>query len=221
MTTTRDQILQNLLNHRRCTIKDLAESLQINPISVRHHISRLEADGFIIYEEERHGVGRPRRMYFLSAKGLELFPTRYVRLTTRLLEQLKGNLPEDVIEGLFTKIATDLAEDYVSEVDLGKLSFEERITLLEKLLVNEGFTIEVERTADNYIIKEISCPYYHIGQEHPEVCLLDATVIAKVMSIPAAKVGSMLNDDSYCTFTIPIAEAKGNIESIRIVDEPR
>jgi predicted ArsR family transcriptional regulator len=203
MTTTRDQILQNLLNHRRCTIKDLAESLQINPISVRHHISRLEADGFIIYEEERHGVGRPRRMYFLSAKGLELFPTRYVRLTTRLLEQLKGNLPEDVIEGLFTKIATDLAEDYVSEVDY------------------EGFTIEVERTADNYIIKEISCPYYHIGQEHPEVCLLDATVIAKVMSIPAAKVGSMLNDDSYCTFTIPIAEAKGNIESIRIVDEPR
>jgi len=77
--------------------------VDINPISVRHHINRLEADGLVTSEEERHGVGRPRRLYFLTEKGRERFPTRYIRLTMRLLEQLKEAMPQPMIAKLFLK----------------------------------------------------------------------------------------------------------------------
>ena len=40
MTSTRDKILQALLRKPRSTINDLAEVAGINPISVRHHLSK-------------------------------------------------------------------------------------------------------------------------------------------------------------------------------------
>jgi len=87
--STRDRVLQTLLRKHRCTINELADVVDINPISVRHHIAKLQAEGLVTSEEERHGVGRPRQVFFLTEAGLERFPTRYMRLAIRLLEQLK------------------------------------------------------------------------------------------------------------------------------------
>jgi len=67
--STRQRVLQTLLSRQRCTINELAEAVDINPISVRHHITKLEAEGLVTSEEERHGVGRPRRLYFLTEEG--------------------------------------------------------------------------------------------------------------------------------------------------------
>ena len=95
--STRHKVLHTLLRNHRCTVIELAEAVDINPISVRHHISKLQADGLVASDEERHGVGRPRQVFFLTESGLEEFPTRYLRLTIRLLEQLKENLPPKMV----------------------------------------------------------------------------------------------------------------------------
>ena len=102
MATTRDLVLKTLLTRQRCTINELADAVGINPISVRHHVTKLEAGGLVNSEEERHGVGRPRRLYFLTEKGMEQFPTRYLRLTVRLLAQMKESLPEPMVNAVHT-----------------------------------------------------------------------------------------------------------------------
>jgi predicted ArsR family transcriptional regulator len=53
--STRQKVLQTLLKKHRCSIVELADAVEINPISVRHHISKLQADGLVASEEERHG----------------------------------------------------------------------------------------------------------------------------------------------------------------------
>ena len=45
--STRERVLDTLLSYKKCTINDLAEAVEINPISVRHHINRLEAEGLV------------------------------------------------------------------------------------------------------------------------------------------------------------------------------
>ena len=110
--STRDRILQTLLANPRSTINDIAEAVSINPISVRHHIINLQADGLIEVEEQRHGVGRPRLVYSLSEHGLEKFPTRYVSLTNRLLDQMKESLPEQQVAEIFTQLATGMVSTY-------------------------------------------------------------------------------------------------------------
>src|SRR4051812_22477453 len=109
MKSTRDRILQTLLRRPRSTINELAEAVGINPISVRHHLTNLQVEGLVTAEEERHGVGRPRLVYFLTEDGLEKFPTRYLRLTNRLLAQMKEKLPQPMIGELFKEVATQLA----------------------------------------------------------------------------------------------------------------
>jgi predicted ArsR family transcriptional regulator len=202
MANTRDLVLRNLLSQPRCTINELANKVGISPISIRHHIASLEAEGLISWEDERHGVGRPRQVFFLTEKGMEQFPTRYVRLTVRLLEHLKETMPEPMISKLFTQMAVDLAKDLSEGTETKNLSMEERLDLVKNLLQREGFSIEWEQLEDGYRIHEVSCPYYFIGQNHPEVCAVDQTLISTVLSTPAEKVKCILNGDSTCTYLI-------------------
>jgi predicted ArsR family transcriptional regulator len=204
MSTTRDLVLKTLLTRQRCTINELAQAVGINPISVRHHVTKLEAGGLVTFEEERHGVGRPRRLYFLTEKGMEMFPTRYLRLTIRLLAQLKETLPEPMVNKLFSQVADDLIEDYSTELELEDLPLEERLDFVKNLLGGEGFTMEWERKEDGYHIRESSCPYYHVGQTHPEICAVDQTLISNVLSVPVEKVKCILDGDSYCSYIVPV-----------------
>jgi DeoR family suf operon transcriptional repressor len=200
MKSTRERILQTLQRNPRSTIIDLAKAVDINPISVRHHLSSLQAAGLVAGEEERHGVGRPRYVYFLTEGGMERFPTRYLQLTSRLLDQLKESMPEALVSKLFSQMADDMAGDYQQQMK--GLNIEERLDLTKSLLSKEGFTIEWERTGDQYQIHEINCPYYQIGQNHPEVCTVDQTLISKMLAVPASKVQCILSGDAHCTYVI-------------------
>lgn len=201
MKSTRERILLTLLNNPKSTIHELAEAVGINAISVRHHLNSMLADGLVTSEEERHGVGRPRLVYYLTDEGLERFPTRYFRLANRLLDQLKGTLPPEAIENLFATMARDLAEEHARQTR--NLSFEEKLNFLKKLLAEEGFIVEWEKIGNDYHIREITCPYLQVGMEHPQVCLVDQTLISTVLSIPAQKISCVLSGDNHCTYVVP------------------
>jgi len=204
MKSTRDRILQTLLKNPRATINKLAEAVGINPISVRHHLSNLQVEGLIAAEEERHGVGRPRLVYSLTEDGMERFPTRYLRLTSRLLDQLKSSMPEPMVSKLFLQMAADMTEDYADQMH--GMSMEERLEMTKALLAEEGFTVEWEKAGNQYKIHEITCPYLQIGQDHPEVCAVDQALISKMLAVPAEKVNCILQGDSHCTYIVQVEE---------------
>jgi len=200
MKSTRDRILKTLLTHPNATISDLADAVNINTISVRHHLTNLLADGLIVASEIRHGVGRPRLVYSLSESGQENFPTRYMNLSNLLLGQLKKTLTQDEIKDVFTKIAQTIANDQIEKTK--SLTFEEKLDFLKNSLAAEGFMVEWEKSDSGYMIHEISCPFYHVGQLHPEVCILDQTLITSILSIPTEKVLCVLNGDQHCTYLV-------------------
>jgi len=206
MKSTRDKILQTLLQKPRSTINTLAEAVGINPISVRHHLTNLQMEGLVEGQEERHGVGRPRLVYVLTDEGMEHFPTRYMQLTTRLLSQMKDTMPGPVVAKLFNQIAEDVASQY--STDMKHLSMEERLDFVKEMLAREGFTVEWEKKDGQYQIHEISCPYYQIGIAHPEVCTVDQTLISKMLALPANKVQCILSGGAHCTYVIQTAELK-------------
>jgi len=204
MKSTKDKILQTLLRKPKITINDIAEAVGINPISVRHHLTNLQMEGLILADEERHGVGRPRLVYSLTEDGMEKFPTKYLRLTTRLLAQMKESMPGPAVANMFNQIAEDMAGEY-SEQMKGP-SMEERLDFVQEMLAQEGFTVEWEKKGGDYQIHEISCPYYQIGIAHPEVCTVDQTLISKMLALPANKVQCILDGAAHCTYVVhPVA----------------
>lgn len=200
MKSTRDRILQTLLRHPRSSTIELAEAVGINPISVRHHINNLQEESLVGCEEERHGVGRPRMVYFLTENGLEKFPTRYLRLTTRILSQMKDKFSQPLVSEMFKELATSMAHEYSDE--LKDLKVEDRLEAMKELLADEGFVVEWEKKAGEYLIHEITCPYLQIGQNHPEVCTVDQTLISVMLNVPAKKVSCILSGADHCTYRV-------------------
>jgi predicted ArsR family transcriptional regulator len=205
--TTRDRVLRSLLLNQKRTVNELAESVNINPISVRHHVTKLEAEGLIVSEEERHGVGRPRLVFSLTPKGMEQFPQRYLQLTSRLLEQLKSNLPENALGSIFKEVAEGIADEMTHNINLEDLDLKERLELLQDVLTAEGFTVHIEEEEGNIYIVEASCPYHHVGEDHPEICVVDQELIAHFISSDPIRVECILDGDKQCKYLI-----KENIE---------
>jgi DeoR family transcriptional regulator, suf operon transcriptional repressor len=208
-SSTRDTILRTLRRRGDCTIKQLTEITEVAPVSVRHHLSNLQAEGLITSKEVRHGVGRPHLAYTLTAEALELFPGRYLKLTNHLLEEIKDSMPAEIVKELFIGIASAMASDVAGT--LSGLPLEIRLQRLKELLASEGFDADIEQRDGEILIRELSCPYLHIGQSHPEVCLIDQKMIAAALEVPVERVGCLLQGDINCTFTVqmePLLEDK-------------
>ena len=200
MKSTRDKVLHTLSANPRSTIIEIAEAVGINAISVRHHLTSLQANGLINTEEERHGVGRPRLVYFLTEDGQENFPKRYFRLTNHLLEQMKKILSDEEVKLIFKNMANDLTSDIAANIS--DLELEERLDLLKKVMGKEGYDIHWVKTDNEYEINEVACPFYQIGKIHPEICLFDRTLIANTLGLPENNIIRIKRGENLCAFKI-------------------
>jgi len=198
MKSTRERIIQTLLLNPKSTINDLANAVDINAISVRHHITSLQVEGLVLAQEERHGIGRPRLVYSLTESGAELFPTRYLRLVNQLFTQLKSRLTKTEMEKLLTQIALEIAAGYGEKIR--NLPVDQKLDAIQPFLLKEGFLIEWTKEGPDYIISEISCPFYHISQAHPEICVIDRVLLSTLLSAPVKRVKCILNGDNLCSY---------------------
>jgi len=200
MMSTRERMLHAIKARGKATIAQLAAALGITPVSVRHHLSSLHGEGLVQSAEVRHGVGRPHLAYSLTDAAQERFPARYVRLSERLLDELKTSLPPGTIEMIFGHMAEGMVAQYASRLE-GK-SLEEKMGLLIELLGAEGFMAEWNRMGETIWLTEYSCPYLRIGQRHPEVCAIDQTVIQQVLDATVEKTTCVLDGAERCVYVI-------------------
>lgn len=197
--STRDVILYAIKSANQATVEELAGAADVSPVTVRHHLNTLQANGLIEVNSVRRKVGRPYYVYSISERGQELFPKRYVRLTSRLLDELKDRLPEAAVTEIFRGVVDRILNDHRGEFE--HLPFEERLNYLVRLLAEEGFLSSWEKTSDGYRFVEYSCPYLSIGNHHTEVCTFDRELILNVMQTPIQQHTCMLEGESCCEFT--------------------
>ena len=206
-TPTKDIILRTLRAHGKCSVNELADAAAVSPVSVRHHLANLQAEKMVVAEEVRHGVGRPRQLFSLTEDGLDLFPSRYLRFTNRLLDEIKGAMPEDQVRALFSGVAGSMAEQYA--LALEGLPLAARLKRMVELLSEEGFEANLEDQGDQVLIHELSCPYFRIGRKHPEVCAVDQAFIATGLSLPVERVTCQLQGADTCTFSVALEPHPG------------
>jgi len=200
MNSTRDRILALLLQKPKLSTSEIAAEIGINPISARHHLTNLQMKRIVDTTIEMHGVGRPRMLYYLTDKGLELFPSRYVRLTSRILSGMKDKLSSEVVTELFSEVAKGIANEHSKALE--GMDIENRLRYIRDLLKDEGFNIEWEKKGDEYYIHEVTCPYLYISQKHPEVCALDEGIISSMLNLPTHKIECKLMGAENCTFVV-------------------
>lgn len=204
--STREVILEEIKRSNGATVEALADAADVSPVTVRHHLNSLQAEGLLETSSVRRKVGRPYYIYSLSAKGHELFPKRYVRLSSRLLDELRHRFPDGTIGALFNDVVERIADEHRSEFE--SMNFEKRLDYLVALLGEEGFLASWELTDNGYKLIEYSCPYISVGQKHHEVCVFDKQLIKIVMDTEINQHSCMIDGDSCCEFTFPVPTEK-------------
>jgi predicted ArsR family transcriptional regulator len=200
--TTRDVILHSIKSSPHSTVEELAEAADVSPVTVRHHLNALLAAGAIEAASVRRKVGRPYYVYSLSAQGQELFPKRYVRLTNRLLDEMKERLPQSLIDELFAGVVDNVLEEHRGEFE--HLPLEGRLDYLVSLLAEEGFLSTWEKTDSGFRLVEYSCPYLSIGATHAEVCTFDKKLMDGVLQLPVQQESCMLQGADCCQFAVTL-----------------
>lgn len=198
--STREIILDSIKRSHEATVEALAEVADVSPVTVRHHLNSLQAEGLLESRSVRRKVGRPYYVYRLSDQGQELFPKRYMRLSSLLLDELKSRFPPDLVSELFSSVVEKLVDEHRPE--LNTLDFEERLDYLVVILEQEGFLADWELTETGYQVTEYSCPYISVGQKHNEICSLDKTLITIVLETDITQHSCMLQGDTCCQFSV-------------------
>lgn len=197
---TRDVILHAIKETNEATVEELAAAAGVSPVTVRHHLNSLQAEALLTSRSVRRKVGRPYYVYSLTEKGHELFPHKYARLSTRLLDELKARFPKEVVNDIFVGVVRRIVTDQQTHFE--QMSFEQKLDYLVTLLGKEGFLARWEKDGDDYHLIEYSCPYVAVGQEHREVCNLDTNLIIAVLGDNVKQHSCMLAGDSCCQFTV-------------------
>jgi len=200
--TTRETILHTIKAHPKSNVDELAEAASVSPVTVRHHLNALQADNLIVSHTVRRKVGRPYYVYSLSQKGQEQFPKRYVRLTSRLLHELKIQLPSEALNDVLSSVVDSVLEERRGQFE--HLAVEERLDYLVSLLADEGFLAHWKKTEEGYLVTEFSCPYISLGEAHSEICTIDKELIVNVLDAPVQQNSCMLDGGACCEFLVKI-----------------
>ncbi len=173
MQTRRQEILTILKQQGEATVDELAARLDLTPVTVRHHLDILRADGLVEASSirRRRGPGRPQYVYTLTTGAASHFPTDYDGLSNELLDEIKNRLGDAAVKDIFDGIA-DRRLEQAPRFD-PDLALEDRLELLVNYMVERGHIAEWEKNDDGWFIHASNCPYQNVASKHPELCTID------------------------------------------------
>jgi DeoR family suf operon transcriptional repressor len=183
MQTRRQEILTILKQEGEATVDELAGTLDLTPVTVRHHLDILRAEGLVEASaiRRRRGPGRPQYVYTLTADASSHFPMDYDGLTNELLDEITSTLGPQTVKSLLDGIAErrlEQAPEFGSD-----LNIEERLERLVDFMIERGHLASLEKNDGGWFLHASNCPYQNVATSHPELCAMDLFLIKQLSGL--------------------------------------
>ncbi len=205
MQTSRQRLLEHIRKNRPVSVQDISLALQMTPANVRHHLGILGEQGLveICAQRTNPGGGRPAHLYDLSqqAQGSNL-----EQLVEALLEELAGRLNRADYLELLHQAAGRLAVGGLPGGGSPGGSLTRRLSAAVRWLNERHYRARWEAHASGPHLILGHCPYQPLPARHPEMCQLDAVMLAHLLGVSVQQEARLENDRSglaFCLFTLP------------------
>ncbi|MFB2935427.1 iron-sulfur cluster biosynthesis transcriptional regulator SufR [Aerosakkonemataceae cyanobacterium BLCC-F154] len=209
-TSTKQDILEHLLQRGQATALELSETLDISPQAVRRHLKDLEAEELIEYELVQAGMGRPQHAYRLSRKGRDRFPNSHGKFAVSLLDTMAQTLGKEQVNNILQKQWQQKALDYRDRIGSGKLG--ERVAKLVDLRRAEGYMAEwypiESETVQNgncsqFMFTEHNCAISDVAETFPSVCSHELEMFATILpDCTVERTHWLINGQHRCGYMI-------------------
>jgi predicted ArsR family transcriptional regulator len=158
MNTPTDRILFQLKTRGPAETLALAGALAISRQATLQHLERLVAEGLIDHADERRGVGRPRRIWSLTATAQARFPDTHAQLTLEMLDTMRAEFGEAGIDRLITRREAVTTQSYIQALAPLR-SLGARVARLAELRTAEGYMADWSQDpGGGFHLVENHCP---------------------------------------------------------------
>jgi len=178
---TRRAIVQLLKQEGRLDAETLAARLGITAMAVRQHLYALQDEQLVTYQEESRPMGRPAKLWQLTAAADRFFPDGYAELTLSLLNSVKQAFGEAGLNHLLEVRSQQQLESYSQQMK-GKRSLKQRLNKLVEIRTNEGYMAEVQTQADgSLLLIENHCPVCAAATACTGLCAKELEVFQSIL----------------------------------------
>ncbi|MGB3495963.1 MAG: HTH domain-containing protein [Elainellaceae cyanobacterium] len=204
----KDLILQRLKLRGAQTATQLADQLQVSPMSIRQHLQNLKAKGWVSYDEERQPIGRPVKQWHLTQDSFKLFPNHHEDLAISLLQSAELMFGESGLDELLRHRVSKQIQRYQTSL-MNCETWRDRTHQMAQLRSQEGYMAEViPQPDDSLLLVENHCSICAAAQRWPRLCTAERDVFAALLGdeICIERVEHILGGDRRCAYRItPVA----------------
>lgn len=180
------KILNELKRTQGLHAGELAERLKMSYMGVKELCDEMQKAGLLDTWRQPQARGRPFKLYRLTQRANELFPTASNPLTREVLEasaKLFGpSAPEKLLLVVFQKMTTSYAEKLRGETPAEKAKW------LARLRDHEGHMSELETGEDGKLrIVEHHSPIADLQKVYPIVPKLETDMFQRLLGVPVQR----------------------------------
>lgn len=178
---TRKAIANLLKQEGQMDSQMLASRLEVSAMAIRQHLWAMQEEQLVTYQEESRPIGRPAKLWRLTAAADRLFPDGYAELTLSLLNCLTAAFGEAGLEQLLDVRTRVQIESYQAQM-CEQASLPQRLEMLAKLRTNEGYMAEVKPLVDgSFLLIENHCPICAAAVACTGLCSNELEVFQRVL----------------------------------------
>lgn len=155
---TKNKLLKEMKLSGPQTASDLAKRQDVTPVAVRQHLDSLLLDELVTFTDKKGEVGRPKRIWRLSAKGHSQFPDNHATLALGMLDGVRAVYGEKGVEKLIQHREDESYKSYSAALS-GKQDLHDKLQTLAHMRSSEGYMAEVleEPDGDGFLLVENHC----------------------------------------------------------------
>jgi len=202
---TRDRVLLHLKQTGPQTASELAKRVRVSSVAVRQHLYALSNEGLVAYEDERGGVGRPRRIWRLAPAAHSAFPDAHSELAIDLIDAAKHAFGDEGVERLVKTRKRAQLKRYREILPPRDAPIEKRVAALAAIRRGEGFMAEWSKERDgSLLLVENHCPICAAAAVCPSLCRDELSIFKRVIGkeIAIERVEYILAGGRRCAYRI-------------------
>jgi predicted ArsR family transcriptional regulator len=205
-SSLRHAILVRLRHDGPSSPEKLATALGASRTGVLQQLRALESASLVQRQTVRHGVGRPRHIYDVTADAQELFPTNYEGLAASLLVAIGAVGGDTLLEEVFTARRRQLGERIRRELRerVGpNASLADRVRELAVIQDEQGYRCEMSQEPDGTLeLRECNCAIFDVAKRTDLACQAELDLFRQVLGAKVVRRSHIASGDRCCSYTI-------------------
>jgi predicted ArsR family transcriptional regulator len=202
----RHEILVHLRQAGPTTPDGLAAALGASRTGILQQLYALEEAGLVSHAAEKHGVGRPRHVYDVTADAQGLFPTDYGGFASGLVKAIEAVGGADLVEQVFAarrvQIGDRIRRRMAERLD-GTAPLAERVRVLALLQDEAGYLADGLVADDGTLrLREHNCAIDKIARRTSAPCDAELALFEEVLGAPVVRESHIASGDRCCTYRV-------------------